>query len=66
MCLFIDLFVFCFNHRRTPPGSFPENVVNIRLDLAEIFRIRTLDWRDRGGKEKGKTREGKESYFVMV
>ena len=64
MCLFIDLFVFCFNHCRTPTGSFPENFLEIKIDLAEILRIRKLDWHDGGGEEKG--REGKESYFVMV
>ena len=53
-CLFIDLFVFCFNHHRIPTGGFPQNFVKIRLDLAEILRISKLDWRDGGGKkEKG-------------
>ena len=47
MCLF-----FCFNHLGTPTGSFPENFVKILLDLAEILRIRILDWRDGGGEEK--------------
>ena len=63
------LFVFCFNHRRIPKGSFPQNFVKIGLDLAEILRISKLDWRDRGGegeKKKGRRRgeeEGEESYF---
>ena len=39
VCLFIDLFVFCFNLCGTPTESSPENFVEIRLDLAEIFRI---------------------------
>ena len=37
--LFIDLFVFGFNHRGTPTESFPENFVKIQLDFAELFRI---------------------------
>ena len=43
--------------------------MKIGLDLAEILRISKLDWRDGGGKEKGRRRrgeEGEESYFVMV
>ena len=51
VCLFIYSFVFCFNHHRIPKGSFPQNFVKIRLDLAEILRISKLDWRDRGGEE---------------
>ena len=68
VCLFIDLIVFCFNHCGTPTGSFPENFVKIRRDLAEIFMISKLDWRDGGeGKKKGRREEGgEESYFVMV
>ena len=69
VCLFIDMFVFCFNHGRIPTGSFPQNFVKIRLDLAEILRISKLDWRDGGGGgKKGRRRgeEGEESYFVMV
>ena len=55
VCLFIDLFVFCFNHHRTPTESFPENFMKIRLDLAEILRISKLDWRDGEGEgEKGR------------
>ena len=42
--LFIDLFVLCFNHLGTPTGSYPKNFVKIGLDLAEILRIRKLDW----------------------
>ena len=33
------MFVSYFNHVRTPTGSYPENFMKIRLDLAEIFRI---------------------------
>ena len=36
---FMDLFVFCFNHRGTHTKSSPENFVKIGLDLAEIIRI---------------------------
>ena len=65
--MFIYSFVFCFNHRRIPKGSFPQKFVKIGLDLAEILRISKLDWRDGGGKEKEGRREGgEESYFVMV
>ena len=60
VCLLIDLFVFYFNHRRIPRGSFPQNFVKIRLDLAEILRISKLDWRDGGGEgKKGRREEGK-------
>ena len=45
VCLFIDLFVICFNHRETPKRSFPENFMKIWLDLADILRIRILDWK---------------------
>ena len=55
VCLFKDMFVFCFNHFGTPTEISPENFVKILLDLAEILRINKLDWRDRGGKkEKGR------------
>ena len=60
------MFVFYFNHLGTPTGSFPENFMKIRIDLAKILRIRKLDWHDGGGKEEGREGEGKESYFVMV
>ena len=68
VCLFIYSFVFCFNHRRIPKGSFPQNFVKIGLDLAEILRISKLDWHDGGGEGKKGRREegGEESYFVMV
>ena len=56
VCLFIYSFVFCFNHRRIPKGSFPQNFVKIRLDLAEILRISKLDWHDGGGEEGEKGR----------
>ena len=62
ICLFVCLFVyisicfFCFNHRRIPKGSFPQNFMMIGLDLAEILRISKLDWRDGGGGEEGKGR----------
>ena len=60
MCLFIYSF-FCFNHRRIPKGSFTQNFVKIRLDLAEILRISKLDWRDGGGEgEKKGRRRGDE------
>ena len=41
VCLFVYGFVclFYFNHHGTPTGSFPENFMKIRLDLAQIFRI---------------------------
>ena len=39
------------NHPRIPKGSFPQNLVKIGLDLAEILRISKLDWRDGGGEE---------------
>ena len=41
-CLFMGLVVFCFIHHGTPTGSFPENFVKIRLDLAKILRILKL------------------------
>ena len=67
VCLFVDLFVFYFNCLGTPTGIYPENFVKIWLDLAEILRIRKLDWRDRGeGEKKGSREGGEESYFVMV
>ena len=73
VCLFVYIFfIFCFNHRRIPTGSFPQNFVKIRLDLAEILRISKLDWRDggEGKKEKGRRRRrregGEKSYIVMV
>ena len=49
------MFVFCFNHGGTPTGSFPENFVKIRFNLAEILQIRKLDWHG-GGKKKKKGR----------
>ena len=39
VCLFVDPFVFYFNHLGTPTGMYPENFVKIRLDLAELYRI---------------------------
>ena len=39
VCLFVDLFVLYFNHLGTPTGIYPENLVKIGLDLAEIYRI---------------------------
>ena len=39
MCLFVDLFVFYFNYLGTPTGAYPENVVKIGIDLADIYRI---------------------------
>ena len=63
VCLFVclDICFVCFNHSRIPKGSFPQNFVRIRLDLAEILRISKLDWRDRGEGEKGR-RGGGEPY----
>ena len=43
--MFVDRFVFYFNHLGTPTGIYPENFVKIPLDLAEILRIRKLDWK---------------------
>ena len=70
VCLFIYSFVFCFNHRRIPKGSFPQNFVKIGLDLAEILRISKLDWGDGGGKgkegrrrEEGGKKEGRNPTF---
>ena len=54
----MDLFVFCFNHLGTPVGCFPEIFLKIQLDLAEILGISKLDWRDGGGKEGRRRREG--------
>ena len=54
VCLFV-----CFTHHGTPTGSLPQNLVKIRLDLAEILRISKLDWRDGGeGEKKGRRRRG--------
>ena len=49
ICLFVSLFVyifdcFFFNNHGIPKGSFPQNFVKIGLDLADILRIRKLDW----------------------
>ena len=55
MYVYLSVF-FCFNHCGTPTESFPENFVKIQLDLAKILRISKLDWRDGGGKEKGRRR----------
>ena len=38
VCLLICLF-FCLNNLGTPIGSYPENIINTPLDLAEKFRI---------------------------
>ena len=59
---------FYLKHLRTPTVIYPENFVNIPLDLAEILRISKLDWRDGEGKQGRRRREeeGEESYFVMV
>ena len=43
--MFGDLFVLYFNHLGTLTGIYPENFKKIRLDLAEILRIRKLDWK---------------------
>ena len=39
ICLFVYGF---FNHCWTPTGSFPESFVQIKLDLAEIFRMKNV------------------------
>ena len=44
VCLYICLF-FCFNHLGRHTESLSENFVRIWLDLAEILRIRKLDWK---------------------
>ena len=44
VCLFVCLKIF-FHPRGTPTERSPENLVNIWLDLAEILRIRKLDWK---------------------
>ena len=44
-CLFVELFVFCFNHSGTSTETSPENFIKIWLDLVEILRIRKLDWK---------------------
>ena len=66
VCLLIDFYIICFNHRRIPTGSFPQKFVKIGLDLAKILRISKLDWHDRGGDEGRRREGGEESYFVMV
>ena len=58
VCLFIDLFVFCFNLCGTPTEIYPEIFVKIRLDFAEILSIRKFDWCDGGGKKEKGRREG--------
>ena len=35
--LFIDFFVFCFNHHGTPTWRFPQSLVKIQLDLAKVL-----------------------------
>ena len=48
VCLFVCLLTcwfFVFHHLGTPTGIYPENFVKIPLDLAEILRIRKLDWK---------------------
>ena len=56
--MIIDLIVFYFNYRIIPRGSFPQNFVKIRLDLADILRISKFDWRDGGGEGEKGTRGG--------
>ena len=62
------MFVFYFNHSGTPKESFPENFVKIRLDLAEILRIRKLDWHDGGkkGRREGKGRGGPAQILIRT
>ena len=45
ICLFVCLFIDFFYHHRTPTETSPKNVVKILIDLAEILRIRKLDWK---------------------
>ena len=66
ICLFVHMFVcFCFNHSGRPTENSHKKFVKIRLDLAEILRIRKLDWCDGEGKEKGWEEGGDEPFFVM-
>ena len=59
VCFFVYRFVcFCFKQSGTPTENSHENYVKIQLDLTEILRIRSFDWHDGGGKEKGRRREG--------
>ena len=48
VCLFfcfVDWSVSYLNLLGTPTGIYPENFMKIPLDLAEILRIRKLDWK---------------------
>ena len=62
--MFIDLFVFYFNHLWIPKGIYPQNFVKIGLDLAEILRISKLDWHDGGGGKKKK--EGRRRGGILL
>ena len=44
VCLLTSLF-FYLGHLETCTGIYPENFVKIPLDLAEILRIRKLEWK---------------------
>ena len=63
VCLY-DLFVFCFNHSKTPTESFSENFMKVQLDLAEILRISKLDWHGREGEGKKGRRKGIRFYDI--
>ena len=72
VCLFVCLLVcvfFCSNNLGIHTERFRGSFVNIRHDLAEIFKIlknRKLDWCDGEKGREGKGRGGEESYFVIV
>ena len=51
------------DHFGIPSGRIPQKFMKIALDLAEIMRIRFLDWSD---GEEGKGRGVVDSNFVMV
>ena len=47
ICLFVCFWtgLFFLNQLGTPTRIYPENFMKIPLDLAEILRIRKLDWK---------------------
>ena len=66
--MFICLLIyFLLNHLGTPTGSYPDNFLKIRLDLAEILRISKLDWHDGlEGKKKGRREEEEEGRIPTL